>query len=512
MRADVYSKKALVATSSMEASMVAHKIMNNGGNVFDAAIAASATLCVTQNNLCGLGGDGFVLIRKDGRIKALNGSGKSSKNANIEMFLEKGITKIPSTGPMSALTVPGLPSLMERVFKEYGSMELKCLLADPVKLAKEGRIVTEKYAQSANKSAETSHDKYFKSIFQPNGRLKNGDLLRQPDLGMFMQSLIDNGLNSYYDGYALDILMKGIENADLIFEEDDFRKHKILEQKPLRSQYRNKYIYELPPNSQGATINLWLKLFEEEKTEDDSWHESYEKYKTGLIAYEFRKRFIGDPEKFPFPENFMDESFISNLKSENKGAFDAKNGDTTYFTICDSEGNAVSWIQSNYMGFGSLVGIPGTGIVMQNRGSYFSLDEKHHNRLEPEKRTFHTLCATMIESDGDLVATLGAMGGDIQPVINFDLINGILIDGMTPQQCIDRPRGVFNGTIYSDDFEFLYEDGFEPHNDVLKMFTRREKINYGSSIFGHAQAITLKEGKLTGGADPRGDGYAIPII
>ncbi|MGP6293922.1 gamma-glutamyltransferase family protein [Caldiplasma sukawensis] len=512
MRADVYSRKAMVATSSMEASLAAQKIINNGGNVFDAAIAASATLCVTQNNLCGLGGDGFVLIRKDGKIKALNGSGKSSKNANIEMFREKGITSIPSHGPMSALTVPGLPSLMEKVFKDYCSMELKELLNDPVKLAIDGRIVTEKYAESANRSAEITQDRYFKSLFQPNGRLKSGDLLRQPDLGKFMQSLIENGLNSYYDGYALDILMKGIENTELILEDDDFRRHKILEQKPLKSLYRNNYIYELPPNSQGAIINLWLKLFEEEKTDVASWHESYEKYKTGLIAYEFRKKFIGDPEKVPFPENFLDENFISNMMEEKNGIFNAKNGDTTYFTIGDSDGNAVSWIQSNYMGFGSLVGVPGTGIVMQNRGSYFTLDEKHHNRLEPEKRTFHTLCATMIENEGDLFATLGTMGGDIQPIVNFDLINGILIDGMTPQQSIDRPRGVFNGTIYSDEYEFLYEEGFEPQNEVLKMFKRIRKINYGSSLFGHAQAITYKDGILTGGADPRGDGYAIPVI
>ena len=189
-------------------------------------------------------------------------------------------------------------------------------------------------------------------------------------------------------------------------------------------------------------------------------------------------------------------------------------GDTTYFTVADAAGNAVSMIQSNYMGFGSGIVPDGTGFVMQNRGAYFTLNREHHNALAPGKRTFHTLCASMGEKDGRLAFSLGTMGGDIQPQIHVQIMNSILLDHMDMQLALDTPRWAVPYTIYENPSSIIYENSMDQEKvNTLKRIMNTLPVNGLSSQFGHAQGImSVGDGVIMGGADPRGDGVAIPVL
>ena len=507
-RPEVYSTRHIVTSSSIFSSLSGSRILDSGGNVADAAIATSAVLAVVQNNLCGLGGDAFIMGRMREKIFVINGSGRSSHNSSIDLFQGMGINRIPEHGPMSAINVPGLVRSWIDLWKEYGSMEFSSLLGDAISLADNGFPVTSNYVNSIRASMPNASDMEWIETFG-KGELKPGQTFRQRTLASTLKSISEDP-ESFYTGNLADKISRGFMDKGVIMDGYDLKSHRSLAQKPMSMDYRDFKVYETPPNSQGSTVLAWLKLYEE--SGGDSAEEFF---RAGLGSMEFRRKFIGDPERIKIDEGMIRNGIWRRLSSDRSPVFPYKeksDGDTTYFTIGDIEGNMISMIQSNYMGFGSLVMPTGTGFTLQNRGAYFSLDRSSVNCLEPEKRTFHTLSACIGMKDSDPYFSLGTMGGDVQPQIHALLIDN-LSKNMLAQKSIEKPRAVFPGTIYEQNDTLYYEEGFEDISKIKGLFRNVKEMPYGSHLFGHSQMLLyLPSGAMNGGADLRGDGYAIPGV
>lgn len=520
-RSTVKVSHAAVASSHQLASYHGAHVINNGGNVFDALITTSSVLAVVQNNLCGLGGDLFTLIRKDGKIVDLNGSGRSSHNASVDMFRENGINSVPERGPFAATTVPGIVDAWREINSKYGSMEIRDLLKPAIDIAENGYPLTRKYSESIRGSAKFLGDqKGWASLFMPGGRVPEEDeIFRQKLLAGTLREIAEEGPESFYKGNLMERIVSGIKDNGGILDQEDFRKHSSTWREPLRTNYRGVDIYNTYPNSQGATVTLWLNMLQ--KFTPGEMNGPEEKVlphllETGLKAYMGRARYITDPDHHDLPDGFATQKFAEEMMNESlenwvspPGGQDK--GDTTYFCLSDAEGNAASVIQSNFMGFGSGVSPTGTGFILQNRGSYFSMDPDHHNVIKPNKRTFHTLLATMGVTDGELSFVSGTMGGDIQPQINVQMINKMVDRNMDVQDVLDHPRWAFHGTIYEKPSTLGVES---PMMSSLKGVDTKglaiRELPELTSQTGHAQAIRLgKHGGLFAGADPRGDGIAV---
>ena len=514
-RPSAFSKKGVVSSASIQSSIVGAKVLESGGNIVDAAIATSAVLCVTQNNMCGLGGDTFILLKLNGKpVIDLNGSGRAFNSVSIERFADNGMKTIPSKGKDSVLTVPGLVWVWEDLHKRYGTKEVKDLLNPAYEYAKNGFPITQNYSESIEQSSNHLGEfANWKEIFVKDGSIPlPGTIFRQDDLADTIESLISDGLSSFYDGNLADKTVQGLNKLGVDISSDDLSKHESTFQEPLKTQFNGFDVYETAPNSQAATVILWLNMLSL-KQRDPTLEDILT---TGHIAYSQRDKFIADPAFFPLPGNFISMEHAKEISQdilfpEITGNKAGDRGDTTYFSITDTEGNSISMIQSNYMGFGSGIVPKGTGFVMQNRGNYFSLDPKHHNALRPGKRTFHTLCAGMLEDESGYLASFGSMGGDIQPQLHIQLILGLMKRQEDPQAVIDTPRWAFPYTIYDKPATFLVESKIYS-NDIKKIFPGRGLKNIGfSTQLGNAHiTVKLKNGVVAGGSDPRGDGISIP--
>ena len=521
-RSTVMVRNAAVTSSHQLASYHGSRTLDKGGNIFDALIATSSVLTVVQNNLNGLGGDLFALVRgKDGKIRDLNGSGRSSENASIEAFWEKGVRRIPERGPLAAITVPGIVEAWREINSKYGTMEISELLRPAIDIAENGYPLTGKYVNSIKATSRVlGNQKGWTSLFMPGGKAPEpGEMFRQKHLAATLREIAEEGPESFYKGQLMERIVKGIQENDGILDEEDFRKHYSDWREPLKASYRGVDIYNTYPNSQGATVNLWVNMLN--GYDGDLMSQNEEKtlpvfLETGLKAYMARSRYITDPEYHDLPQGFSTPSFaqkileepLENWKSE-PGNEDK--GDTTYFCLADAEGNSASVIQSNFMGFGSGLSPTDSGFILQNRGSYFSLNRDHHNSLEPHKRTFHTLLATMGITDGELSFVSGTMGGDIQPQVNIQMINRLVDRRMDVQDVLDYPRWAFYGTIYEKPSSLSVEHSLmDTIRGVDTGSLPVKEIPDLTSQTGHAQAIVLgKKGGIYAGADPRGDGAAV---
>jgi gamma-glutamyltranspeptidase/glutathione hydrolase len=522
------SSRGMVASSHELPSFHGAKVLSEGGNVIDAAIATSSLLCVTQNNLCGLGGDLFALVKFEGKVFNLNGSGRASENASIGFYKEeKKLKEIPQRGPLAALTVPGIVHAWGELHSKFGSFELKKLLAPAIHYAKNGFPITPNYSGSIRSSiALLGEFEEWKKIFVPDGFVpETGYVLKQRDLATSLEQIATEGTSTFYSGSLSDKIAKGIEKQGGVITARDLKSHLSTWQPPIKTNYRGIDIYETAPNSQAATVLLWMNMLEEfdlrKKFQEDSADLLDILIDTCLKSYQERAKRIADPAYLELKPEFLSKEYARELLASRLDVFAfqgntrGESGDTTYFAVGNDGGDCVSIIQSNYMGFGSGLIPEGTGFVLQNRGCYFTLDEKHHNSLRPGKRTFHTLCASLGEREnGNTLFSLGSMGGDIQSQIHVQLMTKILDYNIDPQKAIDSPRWIIPFSIYEEPSIAYFEPGISETIPQAKDIVKRNKLTFEkldsfSSLTGHAQAILFGEGYLKGAADRRGDGVAI---
>ena len=525
------SSSAMIASPHYSASQAGAEILSEGGSAVDAAIAANAVLCVVYPHMCGLGGDLFAQVWDPVKkqLLGLNASGKSSINATIEFFYSRGLNKIDLRGPLSAITVPGVVNGWKKLHNRFGKLNWEHLFQPSIKLAA-GYNITKNLGNSIAENIDTLKlsKSGFKTFTSKGKPLQACELLTLPDLGKSIKQISKHGADVFYAGKLGETILDNLHERGGILTKSDFLADESEWVFPITSLYKEYTIAEIPPNSQGLVLLLMLNILKNinwkkvERFSAEYFHIFTEVFKAVLPD---RETWITDPSevKIPLNEILSDSYGLAKFQQidfkkaayrleNNDGTF---NGDTVYLCATDSNGLVISLIQSIFLEFGSGIMIPDTGILLQNRGSAFSLDKRHPNHLSPCKRTFHTLMPTMVFKENEPCYAIGTMGGEGQPQTIASVLINLFEYNDDLQEAINAPRW-FYGRLPGDSERVLYLESRIP-NEVAIELTRMGhvvgRLEDFSKFMGHCQAIYINKDQniLIGTADPRSDGIAIGI-
>jgi gamma-glutamyltranspeptidase/glutathione hydrolase len=528
-RSEIIAENGMVATSHPLATQIGLDILKNGGNAIDAAIAANAALGLMEPTGCGIGGDLFVIIwsAKDKKLYGLNASGRSPGKLNLKYFKDRGITKIPPYGPLP-VTVPGCVDGWFEMNSKFGTMKMEQILAPAVKYAREGFPVTELIAYYLALSSGRFKDyPNFADTYMPKGDpLKKGDIFKNPYLGDTYEKIAKGGREAFYKGEIAKTIANFIQSQGGLLTEKDLANHKSEWVEPVSTNYRGCDIWELPPNGQGIAVLQILNIMEAYNVREmgfgspDYIHHFIEAKK---LAFEDRAKYYADPDFNKIPVDRLISKEYSNerrklIKGQAAKTYDAGNpgqDNTIYLTTSDRYGNMVSLIQSNYRGMGSGMVPPKLGFMLQDRGELFSLEEKHFNRIEPNKRPFHTIIPAFITKDGRPWVSFGLMGGAMQPQGHAQIVMNIVDFGMNLQEAGDAPRIQHTGSSeptggkMTDGGQVLLETGFD-YETIRALMEKGHKVGFGLGSYGGYQAIMRdeKNGVYYGASESRKDGQA----
>ncbi|GKV56483.1 putative gamma-glutamyltransferase YwrD [Sporosarcina sp. NCCP-2222] len=520
------AKKNAVATPNELASMAANRILNKGGNAIDAMVTANAVLGVVFPHMTGAGGDSFWLIydAKSGKRYSLNATGRSGKEVTLDKFdRAKGMD---IRGPKAVTTVPGAVSGWIAAHERFGKLPLKECLQPAIGYAYDGFPVSHSLAKFLEVSLTllrtypSTAKVYLKEGVAP---YMVGDTMKNPDLGRTLELIAKHGKDAFYKGEIADMVTRFLQEHGGLLTKEDFEKHEADWSEPVQVEYGDREVIAPPPNSAGmVTLQILGMMDHLDITSLKGHEEKFIDYFTRATAFSFmdRDQYLDDPDFNKVPTDILlsKEYFKERVNKMHDPALGppengyANKGDTTFSCAVDEEGNAVGVIQSLYWEWGSGVVAEGTGMMLQNRGSYFSLDPKSHNRLEPNKRPAHTLTCSMVFKDGKPEMVLGAMGGDGEPQTQALIIMRVLNQGYSVQEAIDAPRWLL-GRTWGDHVRGLRLEGRYDKGIVKKLedlgHINVEMIENFSDLMGHAQAIRIWPDRLEAGADPRAGGLAI---
>ncbi|MSP41304.1 MAG: gamma-glutamyltransferase [Deltaproteobacteria bacterium] len=516
----VLAKNGMVASSQPLATLAGVEILMRGGNAIDAAIATAATLGVVEPSSIGIGGDAFCLFysAKDKSIKALDASGRSPYAASLAFCGKNNFAEMPQRG-IHSVTVPGAVHGWATLLDSHGTKKLSEVLQAAIRHAEEGFPVAELTAQQWHESeARLKADEGAAINYLIDGRTpKAGEIFRNPRMAATLKRIAAEGADYYYKGEIAAQLVRCSEKLGGLFTRKDFADHRSDWVEPISANYRGFDIFEMPPTTQGFVALEMLKILEafDLKTmganSAEALHAMIEAKK---LAFADRDRHLADRdfmrvdvrELFAARRAEQLHGFIHMDRAAGEYPNVPSGTDTEYVAAADRDGNLVSFIQSNFMGFGSGVVEPETGIILQNRGHLFSLDENHPNCIGPHKRCVHTLMPGMILKNGKPYAALGLKGGHVQPQVQVQLISNLIDHGMTPQQAISAAR--FN---HIDGFKVGLEPEVPP--SVKEELTRRghQVVGGNPESFGGAHMILVhpESGAFVGGSDPRKGGCAL---
>jgi gamma-glutamyltranspeptidase/glutathione hydrolase len=523
-RSVAMAKKGMVASSNFLSSLAGYKILARGGNAIDAAVAMVSVQNVVEPHSVGIGGDAFALLylSKDNKIVGMNASGRSPYRSSIEWFRKRGISAIPERGILS-VTVPGALKGWVEAVQTYGRLSLDEVFQDAIDYAENGFPVSEVISGewSNQKMLLNANESSAKTYLIDGQPPRPGQMFYNSDLANTFKKIVSQGEKVFYEGEICDAIVAFSKKHGGLLEKKDFQDHRVTWVEPVSSNYRGYQIYELPPNGQGITALQILNILENHDLAAMG-HNSFEQLhllaEAKKIAYNDRDFFITDPDFETIPVKDILSKDYAALCSR-KISFDKvnepisygifpPNSETVYVTAVDSERNAVSFISSIYMHFGSGMVVDKTGIVLQNRGKSFSLTEGDKNRLEPHKRTLHTIIPAMIFEKGQFLGSFGVMGGDMQPQGHVQLLNNVIDFKMNLQDAVDAPR-----LRHMQAKQIYLEEGIDCQvgqrlEDVgHQLWQNTTPINQ----VGGAQAIFLdpEQNVLLAGSDRRKDGCAI---
>jgi gamma-glutamyltranspeptidase/glutathione hydrolase len=491
-----------VASEHPLASFIGSKVLESGGNAVDAAVAVSATLSVTLPHLGGLGGDFFALVMQpSGKVRFFNGSGYSPKKASLEDIRSLGYDEMPSDGPLSPV-VPGMVDGLRMMWEALGTAEWKDLILPAAKIAKEGFVVTRSLSTAITSSIEKlSNDKGSRITYLAGGKPpREGDLIKFPGLSKALEEIAENP-RSFYEGEIARKISEYVQKAGGLLDLEDFKEFKAVEGNPISISYKGLIVYEMPPNTQGITTLHILKMLEgyEPVSGGSRSHERILKYlEVFLKAYAVRDMFVTDPARMQVSveELLRMDLDVTNVRYGNQFL----GGDTTFFSVIDSDGCVVAGIQSLFYPFGSFVTEPYYGITLNARASSFSLDPRNINRLEPRKRPLHTLSAMLVKDDArGEVKSIGLSGGHFRPQLHAEIFTNIVDYGMHPQEAIEHPRFVWHPGRKDVGLEEGYEmPSLEEYRFSLKPYPSR---------LGVAALTEVRSNGVRGAyCDIRGDG------
>ncbi|MEL7140959.1 MAG: gamma-glutamyltransferase [Cyanobacteria bacterium J06643_4] len=518
-RSPAYGQKGMAATSHTLATLTAVDVLRAGGNAVDAAIAASAVLCVVEPQATGIGGDCFVLYAPagEGNVVALNGSGKAPAAAELNWFLNQGMTEISLQSPHS-VTVPGAVDAWCQLHKDYGKTPFSELLQSAIRLAIEGYTVHPRVAYDwANLADKLRVTEPAKRMLLVNGQAPEaGARHRQPELGQTLQLIADNGREAFYTGPVAEDMVSYLRSLGGRHTLEDFAATKSDYVTPISTQYRGYDVVECPPNGQGLAALVMLNILAECSLTDFapmSAERLHLECEAAKLAYGVRDRYVADPDQSTIPlETLLSKDYAAELRA--KVSLDScllpltdsdfpTHPDTVYLCVVDKDGNAVSFINSVFHGFGSGLVSPNTGVVLQNRGAGFVLEEGHRNAIAPYKRPLHTIIPGMLMKAGQTIMPFGVMGGQYQPTGHAHFLTNVLDYRMDVQAALDFPRVFHDGKVCE------VERGL-PAQIRGQLADLGHTVTPVVSPHGGGQAIWITDsGGLVGGSDARKDGCAI---
>jgi gamma-glutamyltranspeptidase / glutathione hydrolase len=516
----VFAKNGMVVSSQPLATLAGVRVLMDGGNAIDAAVATAAVLGVVEPSSLGIGGDAFALFysAREKKLKALDASGRSPYAANLAFCRKSGFKGMPQRG-IHSVTVPGAVHGWSALLGAYGTMPLGEVLRAAIQYSEEGFPVAELTAEAWHESeASLKNDEGAAINYLVNGRApKAGEIFTNPRMAKTLRRIAAEGPDVFYKGDIAEKIVRCSEKKGGLFTVRDFANHRSDWVEPISANYRGYDIYELPPATHGFVALEVLKVLEGFDLKAmgaqsaDALHLMIESKK---LAFADRDRYLADRD---FMKVAVTDLFSANrveafraLIQTDRAASELEAtplvADTEYLAAADGKGNLVSFIQSNFMGFGSGVVEPETGIILQNRGHLFSIDENHPNCIGPHKRCVHTLMPGMILKDGKPFAALGLKGGHVQPQVQMQIITNLVDFGMTIQEAIAAAR--FN---HIEGSKVGLEPGI-PEATVQELKRRGHQVVSGNpESFGGAYAIMIhpESNAFVGGSDPRKGGSAL---
>ncbi|MFA9457991.1 gamma-glutamyltransferase [Halalkalibacter sp. AB-rgal2] len=537
-RPTTMAPEVMVTSPHYLASQAGVRVLHEGGNAWEAAIAVASTLAVVYPHMNGIGGDSFWLMydAKSKCMRGLNASGRSGEKATIPFYHERNYQDIPTRGYLAANTVPGAVSGWEQVFYYsqkhlQGTARWSDLFKTAISYAENGFPVTpsQHYWTTCNvynESTNLQNYREFKKTFlndycQP---FQTGEVMTLHDLGSTLEEIAEKGARTFYEGSITKAMIEDIEQHDGMLTLDDFASHQSEWVTPLSVPYREYTAFNLPPNTQGMTslsiLNI-LNQFDFRHVDVDSADYVHLILEATKLAFSDRDQWLTDPHfvDIPIDELLSGDRAMQVAKQiqmssalNHEKLLDPK-GDTAWFGVVDRHGHAVSCIQSIYHDFGSGIIPKGTGVLLQNRGSFFSLNPEHINKLDPHKRTFHTLNPAMMTYSSEPLLVYGTMGGEGQPQTQAALVTKMIDYGMSPQEAIEAPRWLYGRTWGAQSNTVKVESRLRENvfNELKRRGHPIERVEPYTDMMGHAGAIWIdpENGMKYGGADPRGDGMAI---
>ncbi|MCW1927201.1 gamma-glutamyltransferase family protein [Bhargavaea beijingensis] len=524
-RNTVFANNGIVATSQPLAAQAGIEVMRQGGNAIDAAIATAAALTVVEPTSNGIGGDAFALIWTKGKLHGLNASGPSPKSITAEKVREQGHEKMPVYGAIP-VTVPGAPASWAEVSKKFGRLSLLETLAPAIRLAEEGfpltpilgkfwRIAYDKFKALSDQSSEEARtfEAWF-DTFAPNERSPEiGEVWKSPDHADTLRQIGETDGRAFYEGPLAEKMASAVQEHGGFLSTEDLAAYHPEWVEPVSANYRGYDVWEIPPNGQGMVALMGLNIHSADGIipkygEVETLHRQIEAMK---LAFTDGKAFITQPDEMPVEtEHLLSREYaqkragVISDRAIDPEPYDLPKGGTVYLAAADGEGNMVSFIQSNYMGFGSGIVVPGTGIALQNRGADFSLDPEHPNYLKPGKKTYHTIIPGFLTKDGEAVGPFGVMGGYMQPQGHFQVVSNTVDFGLNPQAALDQPRWQWTGgktVLVEPDFPLHLAQALQRKGHDIQIAT-------DSGGFGRGQIIwrNPETGVLEAGTESRTDG------
>lgn len=533
-RSEVYAPHAIAATSHPLATQIALDVMKQGGSAVDAAIAANAALGLMEPTGSGIGGDLFAIVwdPKTKKLYGYNGSGRSPKSLSLAEFRKRGLSDVPSYGPLP-VTVPGAVDAWFALHERFGRKSMADDLAPAIRYAREGHPVHEVIAYYWNASVpRLSKWPGFKEQFTIDGRApRTGETWKNPNLAATLEKIAAGGRDAFYKGDIARTIDAYFKANDGYLSYDDLASHHGEWVEPVSSNYRGYDVWELPPNGQGIAALQILNILEGYDLTPYGFGSPEHVHlftEAKKLAFADRARWYADPAFGKQPvEQLISKSYAEQrrkLISMDKAAREVQpatpkeldEGDTIYMTVADADGMMVSLIQSNYRGMGSGMAAPGLGFIFQDRGEQFVLKEGHPNSFAPGKRPFHTIIPAFVTKDGQPWLSFGVMGGAMQPQGHAQIIMNLIDFGMNLQEAGDAPRIQHDGstepagqaTVMSDGGELDLETGY-PYETVRELMRKGHSVRFANGPYGGYQAIMVNpNGGYVGASESRKDGQA----
>ena len=531
-RSPVISRRGIVASTQPLATAAGLEVLRKGGNAADAAVATAAALNVTEPTSTGIGGDAFALFYNaaTGSVTALNGSGRAPAALTLETAQKAFGSEMPKFHAHT-VTVPGACAAWCDTVAAFGRLPMAEVLAPAIRLAEEGFPVAPITSFFWQRSAErllTQTPNGHEMTIEGRGP-KAGEIFRNPGLARTFRKVAEGGKLAFYQGEIAEAIVDVLKSVDGVMSLEDLAGHTSTWEPAISTLYRGYRIWECPPNGQGLAALLGLNIlegFDIRSTQPLSVERLHLMIEAMRLAFADTAWFVADPATNPAPlEALLSKTYADErrtLLDPNRATINQVHGsptassDTVYLSVVDADGNACSFINSNYMGFGTGIVPKGWGFTLQNRGNGFRLEEGHPNALAPGKRPYHTIIPSMITKPGthreELFACFGVMGGFMQPQGHLQVAVSLIDDGLDPQAALDVPRfcideGEAGGKV-------ALEEGI-PVSVMSALASMGHDVfprsGLARSIFGRGQVIVrdAENGVLWGGSDPRADGLAM---